>query len=74
LREEPALDVRSITVNADRGTVTLEGTVRTVGEKTRAEQAALQVAGVLTVVNRLQVEDFGTARDELTPDVMGRVD
>ena len=45
-----------INVDTDRNVVTLNGVVRSVAEKSRAEELALQVAGVRTVNNNLQIQ------------------
>ena len=45
-----------INVDTDRSVVTLNGVVRSVAEKSRAEELALQVAGVRTVNNNLQIQ------------------
>ncbi len=47
-----------INVDTDRGTVTLKGTVRSVEEKTRAEELARQVAGVTKVNNNLSIKSI----------------
>ena len=45
-----------IDVDTERSVVTLNGVVRSVAEKSRAEELALQVAGVRTVNNNLQIQ------------------
>jgi hyperosmotically inducible protein len=45
-----------IDVDTDRGVVTLNGVVRSVEEKSRAEELARQVAGMKKVVNNLQIQ------------------
>lgn len=47
-----------INVDTDRGVVTLKGTVRSVEEKTRAEELARQVAGVTKVNNNLSIQSI----------------
>lgn len=47
-----------INVDTDRGVVTLQGTVRSVEEKTRAEELARQVAGVTKVNNNLSIQSI----------------
>lgn len=45
-----------INVDTDRSVVSLNGVVRTVEEKSRAEELARQVAGVTKVNNNLQIQ------------------
>jgi hyperosmotically inducible periplasmic protein len=45
-----------INVDTDRSVVTLNGIVRSVAEKSRAEELTRQVAGVRTVNNNLQIQ------------------
>ncbi|HUR37788.1 MAG TPA: BON domain-containing protein [Terriglobales bacterium] len=52
---------KSITVNANNGSVTLSGTVATETERLAAANDAAQVDGVKTVVNNLQVGGASTA-------------
>lgn len=47
-----------INVNSERGIVSLNGVVRTVQEKSRAEDLAWQVAGVKNVDNDLQIQSL----------------
>ena len=47
-----------INVDTDRSVVTLNGVVRTVEEKSRAEELARQVAGVTNVNNNLQIQSL----------------
>ena len=47
-----------INVNTDRKVVTLNGVVRTVEEKSRAEDLARHVAGVRSVNNNLQIQSL----------------
>jgi osmotically-inducible protein OsmY len=49
------LDRLTIQAEADHGVVLIRGIVTTLGQKTRAEENAVQVAGVLVVVNELRV-------------------
>lgn len=49
-----------INVDADGSVVTLKGTVRSVEEKTRAEELARQVAGVTKVNNNLSIKSVST--------------
>ncbi|MGM1056571.1 MAG: BON domain-containing protein [Bacteroidota bacterium] len=53
---EPAVDSSKIDVTVEDGTVILNGTVPTYYEKFNAEEAALRVIGVTTVVNDISVE------------------
>lgn len=54
LEQVPDLDLNSIDVHADGHTVTLEGSVETIGMARKAELAALSVDGVRHVLNRLE--------------------
>ena len=47
-----------INVDTDRSVVTLNGVVRTVGEKSRAEDLAREVDGVTNVNNNLQIQSL----------------
>lgn len=49
-----------INVDTDRGVVTLKGTVRSVEEKTRAEELTREVAGVTKVNNNLSIKSVST--------------
>ena len=53
---EPRVDSEAIAVAADGGTVTLRGTVSTVGEKLEATNAAKRVHGVTNVIDDLDVD------------------
>ncbi|HXF94398.1 MAG TPA: BON domain-containing protein [Nitrospiraceae bacterium] len=55
LKKDPFVDVDRIRVTADRGTVTLEGSVPTPTQKDMAEFDAWYVFGVDKVVNNLEV-------------------
>jgi osmotically-inducible protein OsmY len=48
-------DRLTIRAEADHGIVLIRGIVNTLGQKTRAEENAVQVAGVSVVVNELRV-------------------
>ena len=50
-----------INVDTDRSVVSLNGVVRTVSEKSRAEELARQVAGVTHVNNNLQIQSMSTS-------------
>jgi hypothetical protein len=52
---DPTVQSRQYTVAADKGVVTLGGSVASDGERTAAAKDAAQVQGVKTVVNNLQV-------------------
>jgi hyperosmotically inducible protein len=52
--DKPA-NLTRVDVDTNNGTVYLNGTVESAGQKTRAEQLARQATGVKTVVNNLQV-------------------
>jgi hyperosmotically inducible periplasmic protein len=47
-----------INVDTDRSVVSLNGVVRSVEEKSRAEELARQVAGVTNVNNNLQIQSL----------------
>ena len=50
-----------INVDTDRGFVSLNGVVRTLEDKLRAEELARQVAGVTKVNNNLQIQSLSTS-------------
>jgi hypothetical protein len=54
IAQDRAIDARRLTVQSDGGTVYLNGSVGTAEQKARAEQRALEVAGVSAVVNQLR--------------------
>jgi osmotically-inducible protein OsmY len=56
LRDEPSLDAAHIGVAADKGVVTLTGSVSSYAEKLIAEDAAKRVFGVRAVANDVQVQ------------------
>ncbi|HEY7039213.1 MAG TPA: BON domain-containing protein [Methylomirabilota bacterium] len=56
LAAEKISTVTRIDVDTNRGVVALNGTVKTVEDKTRAEQLARQVKGVREVVNNLRIQ------------------
>src|SRR6266404_8998434 len=55
LRWNPDIDATDIAVAVKDGVVTLTGFVRSYGQKTEAEQTAKRVAGVVAVVNDIEV-------------------
>lgn len=61
---DPALDDRRVTVNADKGHVTLTGSVPTYFDKVRAVRDLWTVDGVRSVDNRLLVGPVGAALDD----------
>jgi osmotically-inducible protein OsmY len=61
---DPALDDRRITVNADKGCVTLTGSVPTYFDKVRAVHNVWTVGGVRSVDNRLLVGPVGAALND----------
>ncbi|HYM88986.1 MAG TPA: BON domain-containing protein [Nitrospiraceae bacterium] len=64
LTSDKASNFSRIDVDTNRSVVTLNGVVRTVDEKSRAEDLARQVAGVTKVNNNLQIQslaDTGTS-------------
>jgi osmotically-inducible protein OsmY len=56
LAAEKISTVTRIDVDTNRGVVALNGTVKTVADRTRAEQIARQVKGVRDVVNNLRIQ------------------
>jgi hyperosmotically inducible periplasmic protein len=56
LAGEKISTVTRIDVDTNRGVVALNGTVKTVEDKVRAEQIARQVKGVRDVVNNLRIQ------------------
>ena len=56
LAAEKISTVTRIDVDTNRGVVALNGTVKTVADKTRAEELAREVKGVLDVVNNLRIQ------------------
>ncbi|HJU04570.1 MAG TPA: BON domain-containing protein [Nitrospiraceae bacterium] len=59
--EDQAINPRRLSVDADRGTVYLRGSVDSSDQKMRAEQIAMQTTGVSSVVNDLRVQPAGEA-------------
>jgi len=55
LRGHPSVTVDGIRVAADAGTITLEGAVSSIFERTAAEHAVAAVPGVTDIVNRLEI-------------------
>jgi osmotically-inducible protein OsmY len=55
LHRHAAIDARRIHVEASGATVTLDGNVRSWGERDEAERAAWTVSGVANVINRIGV-------------------
>jgi osmotically-inducible protein OsmY len=62
LRKDRRLKADEIAVRADRGIVTLVGSVRTPLERTAAEHAAERVTGALMIENRLSPRAPGADR------------
>jgi len=60
LTEDKLSNFSRINVDTDRSVVSLNGVVRTVEERSRAEELAQQVAGVTKVNNNLQVQSLST--------------
>ena len=58
LTSDKASNFSRIDVDTDRSVVTLNGVVRTVEEKSRAEDLARQVDGVTKVNNNLQIQSM----------------
>jgi hypothetical protein len=63
LSQDLTINTKGMSVSADHGTVYLTGTADSMEEKTQAEQHALEVAGVSSVVNRLQVQSAAVPSD-----------
>jgi len=61
---DPKVDSEEIAVSADRGTVTLRGTVGSFRQKREAGKAAQRVYGVLAVNNDLDVRILNENRHE----------
>jgi len=55
LHRHAAIDARRIHVEASGGTITLDGNVRSWGERDEAERAAWTVSGVANVINRIGI-------------------
>jgi osmotically-inducible protein OsmY len=64
LCDDPRTHLAIIDVTAERGIVTLSGEVDSAGVKEAAEEVASQQAGVISVVNALDVSP-----DEFTPEL-----
>lgn len=64
LRWNPTIDASRIEVVVTNGILTLMGNVDSVWQKYRAEQLAENIAGVISVDNRLAVEPIGEAPDD----------
>ena len=60
---EPSVDERRIGVSVVDGIATLQGEVRSYGERWRAELAAQRVAGIRAIVNELAVKTPGQVSD-----------
>ena len=60
---DPALEELQISVTAEGGTVTLEGSVQSYQEKTLAEKAAAGVRGVTEIVNEITVRPVADRPD-----------
>jgi osmotically-inducible protein OsmY len=73
IKWEPLLSAAEIGVIAKDGMITLTGTVNTYSEKSEAEDAAKQVAGVKAVVEEIKVKpyNFGKKNDtEIATEVL----
>lgn len=64
-RHQPAL--RNLEVEAQGGTVTLRGTVRSFYEKQLGQQCCRRVAGVVRLIDSIEVAAAKTAREEAEP-------
>ena len=61
LTSDKASNFPRINVTTERGVVTLNGTVQTVEEKSRAESLARMVEGVSKVNNNLQIQSLSSS-------------
>ncbi len=61
-----------INVNTDRSVVSLNGVVRTVEEKSAAEDLARQVAGVRNVNNNLQIQSLAEGGTQMNEEMEGK--
>ena len=61
-----------INVNTDRSVVSLNGVVRTVEEKSAAEDLARQVAGVRNVNNNLQIQSLAESDNQMNEEMEGK--
>lgn len=61
LTSDKASNFARINVDTERGVVTLNGVVRTVEEKSRAESLARMVEGVSNVNNNLQIQSMSSS-------------
>jgi hyperosmotically inducible protein len=61
LTSDRASNFARINVDTERGVVTLNGVVRTVEEKSRAESLARMVEGVSKVNNNLQIQSMSSS-------------
>jgi osmotically-inducible protein OsmY len=64
LKFDPRIREGEIGVSVAQGVVTLSGSIPTFAEKWAAEEAALKVAGVATVVNDLKVKITSSKEDD----------
>ena len=71
-RTNPQLGGLSIDVSTAKAMVTLEGSVRSLIEKQRADALCRQAAGVAGVINRLQVEQSQRPLDQLATTITER--
>ena len=71
---DPKVDTEHIAISADRGVVTLCGTVSSLGQKHQAQNAARRVDGVRCIRNELRVRiPDGNGRPAADGDVRGAV-
>ncbi len=56
LTQEPGLDAAPIDIKAQNGVVTLGGFVESASNRQKASKAASRVAGVLSVINDIQIK------------------
>jgi osmotically-inducible protein OsmY len=67
---DPSINVANVEVAADRGTVTLRGSIASYTEKWAAEQDARHVRGVVSVVDNLEVR-LPRANERTDADMVG---
>jgi osmotically-inducible protein OsmY len=69
LINDPAVEAHMIDITTDDGVVTLEGTVTHLLARERAEDIAMTINGVRSVINRLEIADLPRSDEEIRRDV-----
>ncbi len=59
------LDAHDISVSVDKGTATLKGTVPTAVEKDLAQSIAMSIDGIISVNNKLEINDSAPGRNRV---------